>query len=148
MEYVLSNEGKPKLLLDVFIYTRQNDLKAGVGWRHSKRSECKGAVVHSCGTRTVTVEHSHPPDNAAVNIINVKNKMRQVAEHSAENPAAVLRRTVQGMTEEDKARMTRKYPKEPVRLEDIVIENEWKTPGGISRAPKTRKGPKNQNLWR
>ncbi|XP_064462717.1 uncharacterized protein LOC135373447 [Ornithodoros turicata] len=145
MEYVSSNKRTKKLVLDGFVYAKQKALKAGIRWRCVKRDECKEAVIESCGTYSVSVTHSHPGDDAAVSVLKARNKIKEITALSNEKPASVVRRVLQDLSAEEKARMTSEdsikrsirqqralsYPPDPEWLADLVIEEEWRTTGGI-----------------
>ena len=63
--FVPSKQGHPKLLLNGYIYTKQEDTPSHIVWRCTNRTACKSRLWHyTTFPHHVVIRkpHSHPPD--------------------------------------------------------------------------------------
>ena len=109
MEFVTTERGGRKLLFEGFCYVKQKELSGRkVCWECElrRKHECK-AKLHIVGERVVwqTNEHTHAPNAARVEMLNVRATMKTRAETTAEAPQQIIGQAVSGISEAASALM-------------------------------------------
>ena len=93
--------------------------------------------------------HTHPPDQAAVDALKLKQQLKQYAEKTKTRPKQLLAAAVSAAQPEVRVKLVnaesikrslRRHrrgalPKEPASLGEFIVENEWETTGGSTPKP-------------
>ncbi|XP_001198994.3 uncharacterized protein LOC763117 isoform X1 [Strongylocentrotus purpuratus] len=105
MEWIDTERGGLKLLLDGFIYVRKKDLANG--WEsfecelRRNRNECKARVkVLGADEFRDKTEHNHPPDHGKADAYKLKAAMKRRAVSTDESPQQILMATLPQATDE------------------------------------------------
>ncbi|KAH9384577.1 hypothetical protein HPB48_026586 [Haemaphysalis longicornis] len=87
MELTKTQRGAPMLLYEGYSYTRSRELQDAVHWVCRDRRNCK-AKITTDGRITVVIrktgEHAHAADPTAINLLKVRNAMKEKAGKSSD----------------------------------------------------------------
>ena len=108
MEKVESIRGKQKIMHNGYVYVKQKDLAAGViSYECEKRrghvngvSECKAKIKVKNDVVVGSLhEHTHAPDSARCEVLQVRQNITKRAVETEETPQQILGREMQNLSE-------------------------------------------------
>jgi len=154
MEIISTNQGKQKVCLDGFMYTKQITSKTQIRWQCVKRNNhCKGVISTSLDLSQVikTKPHNHDANQMEVAVAKTKVDMKHLAANTRERPATMVSAKLAELPaaarqlagEEDAMkkmiRRVRKGQARPVpvpaSLSELTIQGDWAQTSGPAPEP-------------
>ena len=90
MELIATNKGGKKIIHEGYVYVVDKQRKTKVYWRCEKRGQCTGRATSDGDTISVTKAHSHPPDTNRLDVLKVKQDIKDTAKMSGERTSSVV----------------------------------------------------------